>query len=53
MVPFLARDFTCLAADAHCGIGEKANLNIFLHIIVPPLVRAFCAFADHEIYSTA
>jgi hypothetical protein len=48
VVPFFARDFARLAADAHCWIGEKPNFNIFLHVRVPALVRAVCPLANHE-----
>ena len=53
VVPFLARDLTCFAADANCRIGEETDLHIFLHVIVPALVRALCPFADHRIDSRA
>ena len=46
-VPFFARDFARFATDAHCRIGEEADLDIFLHVIVPALVRALCSLADH------
>src|SRR6266542_3525745 len=48
VVPFFARHFARFATDAHGWIREEADLNVFLHIIVPALVRALCAFADHE-----
>ncbi len=48
MVPFFARDLARLAADAHGWIREEADLHIFPYIIVPALVRALCAFADHK-----
>ena len=47
VVPFFARDFAGLAADAHSRIGEEANLYVVAHVRVPALIRAFCAFADH------
>jgi hypothetical protein len=48
LVPFFARDFARLAADAHRWVGEKTNFNIFLHVRVPALVRAVCPLANHE-----
>jgi len=48
VVPFFARDLARLAADAHGWIREEADLHIFPYVIVPALVRALCAFADHE-----
>ena len=47
VVPFFARDFASLAADAHSWIGKEANLDVIAHERVPALVRAVCAFADH------
>ena len=47
MVPFFACDFARFAADAHSWIREEANLDAILHVGVPALVRAVCAFADH------
>ena len=48
LVPFFARDFARFATDAHSRISEETNLNIVLHISVPALIRAVCAFADHD-----
>src|SRR5437867_13015928 len=48
VVPFFARDLARLAADAHGWIREEADLHIFPYVIVPALVRALCAFADHR-----
>ena len=48
VVPFFARDFARLAADAHRWVGEKPNFNIFLHVRVPALVRAVCPLANHK-----
>ncbi len=48
VVPFFARDFARLAADAHRWIGEKPNFNIFLHVRVPALVRAVCPLANQK-----
>jgi hypothetical protein len=48
-VPFFARDFAGLAADANSWIGEKSHFNIFLHITVPTLVRALGSFANHAV----
>jgi hypothetical protein len=47
VVPFFARDFASLAADAHSWIGKEANLNMIAHERVLPLVRAVCAFANN------
>src|SRR5947208_3120064 len=47
LVPFFARDLACFATDTHGRISEEPDLHIFLHVIVPPLVRALCSFADH------
>ena len=46
-VPFFARDLASFAADANGRIGEETNFDVFLYVIVPTLVRAVCAFADH------
>jgi hypothetical protein len=48
VIPFFARDFASLAADAHSWIGKEANLNMIAHERVLPLVRAVCAFANNE-----
>jgi mannose/fructose-specific phosphotransferase system component IIA len=48
VVPFFARDFAGFATDAHSRIREETNLNVVAHVSVPALVRAMCAFADHE-----
>ena len=48
LVPFFARDFASFAADAHSRIGEETNLNVIVHVRVPALIRAVCAFADHR-----
>jgi hypothetical protein len=47
MIPFFACDFASFATDAHSRIGEEPNLDAIVHVRVPPLIRAFCAFADH------
>lgn len=47
-IPFFARDLAGLATDANSRIGEETDFDIFLHVIVPALVRAVCAFTDHE-----
>jgi hypothetical protein len=46
-VPFFARDLAGFASDAHSRIRKEADLNIFLYVIVPALVRALCSLADH------
>ena len=48
LAPFFARDLARLATDAHGWIREEADLHIFPYVIVPALVRALCAFADHK-----
>ena len=47
-VPFFAGYLASFAADANSGISEKANFDVFLHVIVPPLVRALNSLADHR-----
>jgi len=47
LVPFFARDFASFAADAHSRIGEEADLNVFLYVIVPTLIRALRSLANH------
>src|SRR6516225_9323569 len=47
MVPFFARYLARFTADAHGRISEETNLDIFLHVRMPALIRAVCAFADH------
>ena len=47
LVPFFARDFACLATDAHSWIGKETNLNVVAHVRMPALIRTVCAFADH------
>jgi hypothetical protein len=48
MVPFFARDFTRFATDANSWVGEEANLDVVARVRMPALIRAVCAFADHE-----
>ena len=48
VIPFFARDFASLAANANGRVGEEADLHFLLYEIVVALVGAFCAFADHE-----
>ena len=48
VIPLFACDLAGFAANANGGISEETNLDIFLHVIVPALVRALCAFADHK-----
>ncbi len=48
LVPLFACDLAGFAADAHSWISKETDLDIFLHVIVPALVRALCAFADHK-----
>jgi hypothetical protein len=47
-VPFFARYLASFAANANSRISEKADFDVFLHVIVPPLVRALNSFADHR-----
>ena len=48
LVPFLARDLARLAADADGRIGEEADLDVVAaRKVVPPLISALNAFADH------
>ena len=39
-VPFLARDFAGLAADADGRVGEEADFDVVGDVGVPPLIRA-------------
>jgi hypothetical protein len=48
-VPLFARDLTRFVTNAYSRIGEEADFDVFLHVIVPPLVRALCAFANHNL----
>src|SRR4029077_1676640 len=48
LVPFFAGDFARFAADADSWVSEEANLDTIVHIGVPALIRAVCAFADHD-----
>jgi hypothetical protein len=52
-VPFFARDLARFATNAYSRIGEEADFDVFLDVIVPPLVGAVCAFADHKIWSSS
>jgi hypothetical protein len=47
-VPFFAGDLARFATNADSWIREEADFDIFLDVIVPTLVRAVCALADHE-----
>ena len=47
-VPFFARDLAGFATNAYGWIREETDFDVFLHVIVPTLVRAVCALADHE-----
>ena len=47
MIPFFARYFASLAADANRRVGEEPNLDTILDVRVSPLVRALETFADH------
>jgi hypothetical protein len=49
LVPFLARDFAGLAADANSRVGEKSNFDMIAHVGVLPLIRAVNPFADHRL----
>ena len=46
-VPFFARDLARFATNAYGRIGEEADFDVFLHVIVPALIRALYPFADH------
>ena len=48
LVPFLARDFASLAADANTRVGEEADFDVILHVGMVPLIRALNSFADHN-----
>src|SRR5437016_1959442 len=47
LVPFFARDFASLATDANGRVSKETDLDIFLHVIMPALIGALCAFTDH------
>jgi hypothetical protein len=47
LIPLFARDFTSFAPDAYSRISEETDLDIFLYVIVPALVRALCSLANH------
>ena len=49
LVPFFARDFASLAADANSRIGEEADFDVILHVGMFPLIRAMNSFADHRL----
>src|SRR4030095_9112177 len=51
-VPFFAGDLARFATDAYRRIGGEPYVDIFLHVIVPTLVRTVRAFADHKIGSS-
>ena len=38
VVPFFARDFACLATDAHGWIGKETNHNVVAHVRMPALI---------------
>src|SRR5712672_739713 len=40
MVPFFARDFASLTADANRGIGEESHFDVIAHVGVLTLIRA-------------
>src|ERR1700757_1910680 len=47
LVPFFACDLARFAADADSWVSEETNLDTIVHIGVPALIRALCAFANH------
>ena len=47
LVPFFARDFASLTADANGRVGEKSYFDVVGHVRMTALIRAVCAFADH------
>jgi hypothetical protein len=48
-VPFFARHLARFATNAYSRIREEADFDVFLHVIVPTLIRAVCAFTNHKI----
>ena len=48
MVPFFAGDFAGFASNAHSRIGEEPNFDVVSDVRMTALIRAVCAFADHE-----
>ena len=49
VIPFFARDFASLAANANARVSKETNLYFLLYEIVMALVSAFRAFADHSL----
>src|SRR6266481_2040241 len=49
LVPFFARDFASLAANANARVGEESHFDVVLHVGMLPLIRALEAFADHRL----
>ena len=49
LVPFLARDFASLAADANARVGKKTDLDVIFHVGMFSLIRALDSFADHSV----
>src|SRR5437016_12523535 len=49
MVPFFARDFASLTADANRGIGEESHFDVIAHVGMSSLIRALESFADHRL----
>jgi hypothetical protein len=49
VVPFFARDFASLTADANRGVGEESYFDVIAHVGVLPLICALESFADHRL----
>ena len=49
LVPFFARYFASLAADANTRVCKKSNFNVIAHVGVLPLIRTLSAFANHRL----
>src|SRR6266481_2610519 len=45
LVPFFARDFASLAADANRGIREESHFDVIAHVGMLALIRTLNAFA--------
>jgi hypothetical protein len=49
VVPFFARDFASLTADANRGIREESHFDVIAHVGMLPLIRTLNAFANHRL----
>src|SRR6266446_8802315 len=49
LVPFFARDFAGLTADANSRISEESHFDVIAYVGVLPLIRALESFAYHRL----